>query len=124
MSNKLRDDVANAGAKVARAKMNLALAERELAQYMQSVMDAPARCRRRPNLCMVSLIFTGANRINIIKLVREYTETGLKEALQLVDSAGKDNPLVVIKDISLARALEIKQRFNDNGADVEVGPSR
>ena len=64
----------------------------------------------------VVLIAAGANKINVIKAVREVTSLGLKEAKDLVDSAPKPVKEGVGKD----EAEAIKKKFTDVGATVEV----
>ena len=64
----------------------------------------------------VILTAAGANKINVIKAVREVTSLGLKEAKDLVDGAPK-----TIKDgINKDEAEAIKKKFTDAGATVEV----
>jgi large subunit ribosomal protein L7/L12 len=64
----------------------------------------------------VVLTAAGANKINVIKAVREVTSLGLKEAKDLVDGAPK-----TIKDgINKDEAESIKKKFTDAGATVEV----
>ena len=64
----------------------------------------------------VVLTDVGANKINVIKAVREVTSLGLKEAKDLVDGAPKP-----IKDgVSKEEAATIKKKFEDAGAKVEV----
>jgi large subunit ribosomal protein L7/L12 len=64
----------------------------------------------------VVLTVVGANKINVIKAVREVTSLGLKEAKDLVDGAPK-----TIKDgINKDEAEAIKKKFVDAGATVEV----
>ena len=58
----------------------------------------------------------GANKINVIKAVREVTALGLKEAKDLVDGAPK-----TVKDgVSKEEAETIKKKFTDAGATVEI----
>ena len=64
----------------------------------------------------VVLTDVGANKINVIKAVREVTSLGLKEAKDLVDSAPKPIKEGVNKD----EAGTIKKKFEDVGAKVEV----
>jgi large subunit ribosomal protein L7/L12 len=64
----------------------------------------------------VVLQAAGANKINVIKVVREVTSLGLKEAKDLVDSAPKPVKEGVGKD----EAEAIKKKFVDAGATVEV----
>jgi large subunit ribosomal protein L7/L12 len=58
----------------------------------------------------------GANKINVIKAVREVTSLGLKEAKDLVDGA----PKTVKEGVSKEEAETIKKKFSDAGATVEV----
>jgi large subunit ribosomal protein L7/L12 len=58
----------------------------------------------------------GANKINVIKAVREVTSLGLKEAKDLVDGA----PKTVKEGVSKEEAENIKKKFADAGATVEV----
>ncbi len=64
----------------------------------------------------VVLTAVGANKINVIKVVREVTSLGLKEAKDLVDGAPKPIKEGVNKD----EAESIKKKFADAGATVEV----
>ena len=64
----------------------------------------------------VVLTGVGANKINVIKAVREVTSLGLKEAKDLVDSAPKPIKEGVNKD----EAEAIRKKFTDAGATVEV----
>ena len=58
----------------------------------------------------------GANKINVIKAVREVTSLGLKEAKDLVDGA----PKTVKEGVSKDEAENIKKKFAEAGATVEV----
>ncbi|HVP50557.1 MAG TPA: 50S ribosomal protein L7/L12 [Terriglobales bacterium] len=58
----------------------------------------------------------GANKINVIKAVREVTSLGLKEAKDLVDGA----PKPIKEGVSKEEAENIKKKFTDAGATVEV----
>jgi large subunit ribosomal protein L7/L12 len=58
----------------------------------------------------------GANKINVIKAVREVTSLGLKEAKDLVDGA----PKAIKEGVSKDEAENIKKKFTDAGATVEV----
>jgi large subunit ribosomal protein L7/L12 len=64
----------------------------------------------------VVLTAAGANKINVIKVVREVTSLGLKEAKDLVDSA----PKAVKEGISKDEAATVAKKFTDAGATVEV----
>jgi large subunit ribosomal protein L7/L12 len=58
----------------------------------------------------------GANKINVIKAVREVTSLGLKEAKDLVDGAPKN----IKEGVSKEEAETIKKKFTEAGATVEV----
>ena len=64
----------------------------------------------------VVLTGAGANKINVIKVVREITSLGLKEAKDLVDGA----PKAVKEGISKDEAETIRKKLADAGASVEV----
>lgn len=64
----------------------------------------------------VVLTAVGANKINVIKAVREVTSLGLKEAKDLVDGA----PKPVKEGVNKEEAEAIKKKFTDAGATVEV----
>ena len=64
----------------------------------------------------VILVAAGAAKINVIKVVRELTSLGLKEAKDLVDGA----PKAVKEKISKADADAVKAKLVDAGATVEV----
>ena len=63
-----------------------------------------------------TLTEVGTNKINVIKVVREVTSLGLKEAKDLVEGAPKPIKEGVTKD----EAAAIKKKFEDVGAKVEV----
>lgn len=58
----------------------------------------------------------GDKKINVIKVVREVTDLGLKEAKEVVDKAPAD----VKKGVSKEEAAEIKKKFEEVGATVEI----
>ena len=64
----------------------------------------------------VVLTAAGANKINVIKAVREVTSLGLKEAKDLVDGA----PKTIKEGVNKDEAEAIKKKFTDAGASVEV----
>ena len=64
----------------------------------------------------VVLSEVGANKINMIKAVREVTSLGLKEAKDLVDGA----PKTVKEGVNKEEAATIKKKFEDVGAKVEI----
>src|ERR1700726_425711 len=64
----------------------------------------------------VVLTEVGANKINVIKAVREVTSLGLKEAKDLVDGA----PKTVKEGVNKDEAATIKKKFEEAGAKVEI----
>ena len=64
----------------------------------------------------VVLMAAGANKINVIKAVREVTSLGLKEAKDLVDGA----PKPIKEGVNKEEAESIRKKFVDAGATVEV----
>jgi large subunit ribosomal protein L7/L12 len=64
----------------------------------------------------VTLKSAGANKLQIVKLVKDLTGLGLKEAKELVDGA----PKPVKENISKAEAEDIKNKLTEAGAEVEI----
>ena len=64
----------------------------------------------------VILQAVGGNKINVIKVVREVTSLGLKEAKDLVESA----PKPIKEGVSKDEAATIKKKFEEAGAKVEI----
>jgi large subunit ribosomal protein L7/L12 len=64
----------------------------------------------------VTLKDVGANKINVIKAVREVTTLGLKEAKDLVESA----PVAVKEDVAKDEADNVKKKLEEAGATVDV----
>jgi large subunit ribosomal protein L7/L12 len=64
----------------------------------------------------VVLSEVGANKINVIKAVREVTSLGLKEAKDLVDGA----PKTVKEGLNKDEAAAIKKKFEEAGAKIEI----
>ena len=64
----------------------------------------------------VTLTDVGGNKINVIKVVREVTSLGLKEAKDLVEGA----PKPIKEGVSKDEAASIKKKFEEAGAKVEI----
>jgi large subunit ribosomal protein L7/L12 len=77
---------------------------------------APAAAVEEKTEFTVELKDAGANKINVIKVVREVTGLGLKEAKDLVEGA----PKAVKEGVSKAEAEELKKKLEDAGAKVEL----
>ncbi len=77
---------------------------------------APAAAVEEKTEFTVILTAVGANKINVIKAVREVTSLGLKEAKDLVDAA----PKPIKEGINKDEAETIKKKFTEAGATVEV----
>ena len=74
---------------------------------------APAEEQTEFNVVLTTV---GGNKINVIKVVREITSLGLKEAKDLVEGAPKS----VKEGVSKDEAEAIKKKFTDAGATVEI----
>jgi len=64
----------------------------------------------------VEVTASGASKINVIKVVREVTGLGLKDAKDLVDAA----PKVIKEKVTKAQAEEMKKKLEDAGATVTL----
>jgi large subunit ribosomal protein L7/L12 len=76
---------------------------------------APAAVEEKTEFDVV-LTAAGDKKIQVIKVVREVTGLGLKEAKDLVDGA----PKPVKEKVSKEEAQSIKQKLEENGANVEI----
>jgi len=76
---------------------------------------AGAAAEEGPSTVTVSISDPGAGKVGVIKVVKEITGLGLKEAKDIVDSNG-----VVKENIPTAEADEIKAKLEEAGATVEV----
>ncbi|HYH01280.1 MAG TPA: 50S ribosomal protein L7/L12 [Terriglobales bacterium] len=74
---------------------------------------APAEEKTEFNVILTGV---GANKINVIKAVREVTSLGLKEAKDLVDGA----PKPIKEGVSKEEAENIKKKFTEAGATVDI----
>ena len=76
---------------------------------------AGAAADAAPSTVTVSIADAGAGKVGVIKVVKEITGLGLKEAKDIVDANG-----VVKENIPVAEAEEIKAKLEEAGATVEV----
>lgn len=76
---------------------------------------AAATVEEGPSTVTLTLVNAGANKLPVIKLVREATGLGLKEAKDIADNGG-----VIKENISSDEANELKAQFEEAGATVEV----
>jgi large subunit ribosomal protein L7/L12 len=77
---------------------------------------APAAAAEEKSEFSVILTGVGSNKINVIKVVREVTSLGLKEAKDLVDNT----PKPIKEAVSKEEAETLKKKFSEAGATVEV----
>ena len=77
---------------------------------------APLAAAEEKTEFAVHLLAAGANKINVIKAVREVTSLGLKEAKDLVDGA----PKIVKEGVTKDEAAAMKKKFEEAGAQVEI----
>jgi ribosomal protein L7/L12 len=114
---KLKDKVGQAGARVARAQLNLELAQRELEVARKCVVDF----NNRPARFDVYLRSDGGtNKIQVIKAIRDVTYLGLKEAKDVTDRASIATPQLVKLGIDSATAADIKLVIERAGGTVEI----
>ena len=76
---------------------------------------AGAAAEEGPSTVNVVLTSTGANKIAVIKLVREVTGLGLKEAKDIADNGGN-----IKENVSTDEANEMKAKFEEAGATIEL----
>ena len=76
----------------------------------------PAEAAEEQTEFTVQLVEIGPKKINVIKVVREVTSLGLKEAKDLVESA----PAAIKEDIPKDEAEAILKKFEEVGAKVEI----
>ncbi len=81
--------------------------------------DAAPAADAAPTSFNVVLVAAGDKKINVIKVVREITALGLKEAKDLVDSA----PKAVKEGLNAEDAAALKAKIEAEGATVEVKPA-
>ena len=81
-----------------------------------AVAAAPAEAVEEKTMFNIVLKDAGANKIGVIKVVREITELGLKEAKDMVDAA----PQTVKESVKKEDAEAIKAKFEKAGATVEL----
>ena len=81
-----------------------------------AVVAGAAAAVEGPSEVNVILASAGASKLNVIKLVREVTGLGLKEAKDLVDGA----PKAIKEKVSPEEAEAIKAKFVEAGAEIEI----
>ena len=90
-----------------------AVASQEAAPARKAASQAPAKEKTEFSVVLTAV---GNNKIQVIKVVREYTSLGLKEAKDLVESA----PKPIVEGASRSDAENIKKKFAELGATVEI----
>ncbi len=86
------------------------------APVMMAGAGAGAAAAEEKTEFTVELTDAGANKINVIKVVREATGKGLKEAKDLVDAA----PKAIKENVSKAEAEELKKKIEEAGGKVTL----
>jgi len=89
------------------------LLEEKLGVSAAAAAAAPVEEKTEFNVVLTA---AGANKINVIKVVREVTSLGLKEAKDLVEAA----PKAIKEGVNKDEAEAIKKKFVDAGATVEI----
>ena len=85
------------------------------AAVVMSSNDGPAAAEEKTSFDVI-LKAAGANKLAIVKIVKDLTGLGLKEAKDLVDGA----PKAIKEGVDKATAEELKTKLTDAGADVEI----
>jgi large subunit ribosomal protein L7/L12 len=101
--------------KLLEEKLGVSAAAAAVAVAAPAAGGAAAPAEEKTEFTVV-LTGAGANKINVIKVVREVTSLGLKEAKDLVDGA----PKTIKEGINKEEAETIKKKFVDAGATVDV----
>ena len=99
--------------KILEDKFGVSAAAPMMMGAMPGAAAAPAEEKTEFN---VELAEAGANKINVIKVVREITGLGLKEAKDIVDGA----PKVVKENVAKAQAEEWKKKIEEAGGKVDL----
>ncbi|MEO7983483.1 MAG: 50S ribosomal protein L7/L12 [Bacteroidota bacterium] len=86
------------------------------AVVMSGAGDGPAAAVEEKTAFNVVLKSGGASKLNVVKIVKDLTGLGLKEAKDLVDGAPKN----IKEGVSKAEAEEIVAKLKEAGADVEI----
>ena len=86
------------------------------APVMAAAAGAGAAAEEEKSMFNVELVEAGANKIGVIKAVREITGLGLKEAKDMVDGA----PKVIKEGVMKAEAEEMKKKIEDAGGKVNL----
>ncbi|MBS1832127.1 MAG: 50S ribosomal protein L7/L12 [Acidobacteria bacterium] len=102
--------------KMLEEKLGVSAAAASVAVAAPAAGGAAAPAAEEKTEFTVVLTGAGANKINVIKVVREVTSLGLKEAKDLVDGA----PKPIKEGVNKEEAESIKKKFVDAGATVEV----
>lgn len=104
--------------KLLEEKLGVTAAAASVAVAAPAAGGAPAAAAPAEEKTEFTVVLTavGANKINVIKAVREVTSLGLKEAKDLVDGA----PKPIKEGVSKDEAEAIRKKFTDAGATVEV----
>ena len=102
--------------KVLEEKFGVSAAAPMMMGAMPAAGGAGAAASEEQTEFTVELTEAGANKINVIKVVREVTGVGLKEAKDLVDGA----PKAVKENIAKAEAEELKKKLEEAGAKVTM----
>ena len=76
---------------------------------------AAAATEEGPSTATVVLTSAGASKLAVIKLVREITGLGLKEAKEIADNGGN-----IKENVSMDEANELKAKFEEAGATIEL----
>jgi len=105
--------------KILEKKFGVSAAPQVIAQAPTASQAAGAAPAEEKSIFNIELKEVGAKKIEVIKVVRDITQKGLKESKDLVDAAEK-GPQVIKENVKKEEAEEIKKKFEAAGAKVEL----
>lgn len=97
-------------------KFNVSAAAPAVAMAAPAAGGADAEAAEEKSEFDINLVTPGDAKINVIKVVKEITGLGLKEAKEMVDGA----PKVIKEKVAKEEAEELKKKLEDAGATVEL----
>ena len=105
--------------KILEKKFGVSASPQVIAQAPTASQAAGAAPAEEKSIFNIELKEVGAKKIEVIKVVRDITQKGLKESKDLVDAAEK-GPQVIKENVKKEEAEEIKKKFEAAGAKVEL----
>ena len=105
--------------KVLEKKFGVSAAPQIMASAKASASGEPSADKEEKSVFNIILKQIGDKKIEAIKVVRDFTQKGLKESKDLVDAVEKE-PQIIRENVKKEEAGEIKKKFEEIGAKVEL----